>query len=147
MASSPGKIRTVDFFCQFCGEALSAPFEHVGTVLECPGCAVRNEIPDPEAVKPFEESLPEDIVKFYCENCDQRLSSPASLAGRSFDCPNCSSPNTVPGHPRDLSQPEVGTLKFFCSNCGQKLSCDVELAGATIDCPVCSHATAAPKPL
>jgi hypothetical protein len=36
------------------------------------------------------------LVRFRCPNCDAGLSAKAEKAGRSYGCPNCSVPVTVP---------------------------------------------------
>ncbi|NNC89635.1 MAG: hypothetical protein HKN82_14365, partial [Akkermansiaceae bacterium] len=101
-----------------------------------------------QAAKPEIASVHEEIIKFFCMHCGQKLSSPAAFVGRSFDCPSCAKSNQVPGEkPAEPARPQPKELiKFFCCGCGQKLSVDGKIAGHTIDCPICSAPTKVPEP-
>lgn len=133
-------------YCQECGAEMSSPRSEVGSKVECPGCSAITVVPDPTQGGAQLHSEREQIVKFHCVHCDQRLSSPTGFAGRSFDCPNCGGENLVPGNAPMTPPPAVeqDMLKFFCGHCGQKLACDHEAAGRTIDCPICGQPAAVP---
>ena len=142
----PSSKSEIEYFCPKCGEGVSSPVSEAGGTAPCPACGSLNTIPDPQIAEADLHSQKEEIVKFYCTHCEQKLSSPVGFAGRSFDCPNCGKGNVVPGEkPAPIPAPvELDVVKFFCGHCGQKLACGTEAAGKTIDCPVCFEPTAVP---
>ena len=95
------------FFCSTCGTPLSG-LEDSGAY--CPSCLA--DIPAPaneQASNSSGLSTKEPIFKFFCQQCDQKFSSPVGFAGSQFICPICSTENTVPLNQSNESSRETTT--------------------------------------
>ena len=58
-------------------------------------------------------------IEFDCDNCSQRLSVDASIAGQQTQCPSCGKYVVVPPPPQPPDQKPVADI-MFCPKCGQK---------------------------
>ncbi|MDD7983946.1 DUF1588 domain-containing protein [Lentisphaera marina] len=81
------------------------------------------------------------MIKFHCQDCEQKLSVPEEFCGSSVECPACNMINTVPQTATGLANEE---FKFSCPSCDQKLSSSIELIGVNINCPSCSSTLSVP---
>ncbi|MEC9056234.1 MAG: hypothetical protein VX633_13045, partial [Verrucomicrobiota bacterium] len=96
-------------FCSTCGTPLSGLED---SDVYCSSCLA--DIPAPANGQASDSSGPstkEPIFKFFCQQCDQKFSSPVGFAGSHFICPVCSTENTVPFNQSNESsfEPSLGT--------------------------------------
>ena len=85
---------TPTFCCATCGTPLSGMESQDAYCSSCQaGIPTRanEQNPDSSAL-----SGEETIFKFFCQQCNQKFSSPVEFSGRHFICPICSRENTVP---------------------------------------------------
>jgi DNA-directed RNA polymerase subunit RPC12/RpoP len=94
MDANSQKTVTIKSFCTTCGDPLTSL---VGDEVACSSCGTANTTPTTGERPPeILSSEHEEIIKFFCHHCEQKLSSPVRFAGKGFDCPTCSSRNVIP---------------------------------------------------
>jgi DNA-directed RNA polymerase subunit RPC12/RpoP len=77
------------------------------------------------------------MIKFRCENCNQKLSIQDQHSGKQVKCPKCSSVVVVPDN--------SDKIKFHCKSCSQNISVPKIYAGKKGKCPRCKNPIVVPS--
>jgi len=69
-------------------------------------------------------------ITIQCKSCEKSLNVPASLIGKTGQCPACKAEIK-------FASPELPMISFRCHSCGKAYKVKLEHAGKTIKCPGC----------
>ena len=90
----------IKFTCGSCGHKMGAPEKYAGKKVKCKKCGQITRIPEaqkaPETPKAPEAHAEENIIKFRCPSCNQKIGVKAKYAGKKVRCAKCRRPLIIP---------------------------------------------------
>ncbi len=83
---------SMNFYCPHCQAYLSAGSEQYGQAVDCPQCSQALTVPKPPSpntpTAPMVDPTQDEVIKFLCPHCENRLSAVSHQFGKEMPCPH-----------------------------------------------------------
>jgi DNA-directed RNA polymerase subunit RPC12/RpoP len=85
------------------------------------------------------------MIEFRCSNCNKKINTPDSYAGKRGKCPQCGHIVCVPTPQKESEHEKQAIIKFRCPHCNQKIGISENYAGKQVRCAKCRQPMQVPK--